>query len=156
MIDRVLADVVGFSEKGIAFGRIAINGSLADVLRGDFADRILRKFQRAGIPPTLLELEVTESVFVDHLALNVERALRTLVAEGVSIALDDFGTGYASLTHLQQFPVDVLKIDRSFISRLDRSEEQTSELQSLMRISYAVFCLKKTTTYTKVCIMCEP
>src|SRR3546814_12243660 len=101
---------------------IAINGSLADVRRDELADRILRKFQRAGIPPTLLELEVTESVFVDHLALNVERALRALVAEGVSIALDDFGTGYASLTHLQQFPVDVLKIDRSFISRLDSAD----------------------------------
>ena len=122
MIDRVLADVTEFSDKGVAFGRIAINGSLADFRRDDFADRILGKFQRAGLPPTLLELEVTESVFVDHLALNVERALRTLVAEGVSIALDDFGTGYASLTHLQQFPVDVLKIDRSFISRLDSAD----------------------------------
>lgn len=122
MIDRVLADVAGFSEEGVAFGRIAINGSLADFRRDDFADRILGKFQRAGLPPTLLELEVTESVFVDHLALNVERALRALVAEGVSIALDDFGTGYASLTHLQQFPVDVLKIDRSFISRLDSAD----------------------------------
>ncbi|KQZ73046.1 hypothetical protein ASE06_11440 [Sphingopyxis sp. Root214] len=122
MIDRVLADVVAFSEKGVAFGRIAINGSLSDFRRDDFADRILGKFQRAGLSPTLLELEVTESVFVDHLALNVERALRTLVAEGVSIALDDFGTGYASLTHLQQFPVHVLKIDRSFISRLDSAD----------------------------------
>ncbi|MGR4893606.1 putative bifunctional diguanylate cyclase/phosphodiesterase [Sphingopyxis sp. LARHCG72] len=122
MIDRVLADVGEFNEKGVAFGRIAINGSLADFRRDDFADRILGKFQRAGLPPTLLELEVTESVFVDHLALNVERALRTLVAEGVSIALDDFGTGYASLTHLQQFPVHVLKIDRSFISRLDSTD----------------------------------
>ena len=122
MIDRVLADVVEFNEKGVPFGRIAVNGSLADFRRDDFADRILGKFQRAGVPPTLLELEVTESVFVDHLALNVERALRTLVAEGVSVALDDFGTGYASLTHLQQFPVDVLKIDRSFISRLDSTD----------------------------------
>ncbi|MDO9369446.1 MAG: EAL domain-containing protein [Sphingopyxis sp.] len=122
MIDRVLADVVEFTERGVAFGRIAINGSLADFRRDDFADRILGKFQRAGVPPTLLELEVTESVFVDHLALNVERALRNLVAEGVSIALDDFGTGYASLTHLQQFPVHVLKIDRSFISRLDSAD----------------------------------
>jgi len=122
MIDHVLADMESLTEKGIAFGRIAINGSLADFRRDDFADRILTRFQQQGLPPTLLELEVTESVFVDHLAANVERALQTLAAEGVSIALDDFGTGYASLTHLQQFPVHVLKIDRSFISRLDTEE----------------------------------
>ncbi len=122
MIDHVLADIENLTEKGVAFGRIAVNGSLADFRRDDFADRILNKFQRKGLPPTLLELEVTESVFVDHIAANVARALQTLAAEGVSIALDDFGTGYASLTHLQQFPVHVLKIDRSFISRLDTED----------------------------------
>lgn len=122
MIDRVLVDIERLSEKEVAFGRIAINGSLADFRRDDFADRILTKFQQKGLSPRLLELEVTESVFVDHLAANVDRALQALVAEGVSIALDDFGTGYASLTHLQQFPVHVLKIDRSFISRLDSSD----------------------------------
>lgn len=122
MIDRVLVDIERLSEKEVAFGRIAINGSLADFRRDDFADRILTKFRQKGLSPRLLELEVTESVFVDHLAANVERALQALVAEGVSIALDDFGTGYASLTHLQQFPVHVLKIDRSFISRLDSAD----------------------------------
>jgi diguanylate cyclase (GGDEF)-like protein/PAS domain S-box-containing protein len=122
MIDRVLADMERLGGEGTQFGRIAINGSLADFRRDDFADRILTKFIRKGLSPRLLELEITESVFVDHLAANVERALQTLVAEGVSIALDDFGTGYASLTHLQQFPVDVLKIDRSFISRLDSAD----------------------------------
>ena len=122
MIDRVLADIERLSGEGAAFGRIAINGSLADFRRDDFADRILSKFSRKGLSPSLLELEVTESVFVDHLAANVERALQVLAAAGVSIALDDFGTGYASLTHLQQFPVHVLKIDRSFVSRLDSED----------------------------------
>lgn len=67
----------------------------------------------------MLELEVTETVFLEQMAGSVERAFCTRRAEGGTIALDDFGTGYASLTHLQQFPVDVLKIDRSFISKLD-------------------------------------
>ncbi len=70
------------ARRGVAFGRIAINGSLSDFRRDDFADRILGKFQRAGLSPTLLELEVTESVFVDHLALNVERALADLGGGG--------------------------------------------------------------------------
>jgi diguanylate cyclase (GGDEF)-like protein/PAS domain S-box-containing protein len=122
MIDRVLADMAIFLEQGRTFGRIAINGSPGDFRRDDFADRILTKFRRAGLPPSLLELEITETVFLEQIASNVERALRTLAAEGVTIALDDFGTGYASLTHLQKFPVHVLKIDRSFISRLDSAD----------------------------------
>lgn len=121
MLDRVLKDMTGFSDKALAFGRIAFNGSPADFRRGDFADRILERCLRAGLSPALLELEVTESVFVGRNASHVERLLRLLVAEGVTIALDDFGTGFASLTHLQHFPVDVLKIDRSFISHLDKT-----------------------------------
>ncbi|RYE70165.1 MAG: EAL domain-containing protein [Rhizobiaceae bacterium] len=119
MLDRVLADTAGWLDKGHSFGRIAINGSPADFRRDDFAERILTRCHETGVSPSLLELEVTETVLLDRLADSVERTFRTLRSEGVSIALDDFGTGYASLTHLQQFPVNVLKIDRSFISKLD-------------------------------------
>jgi len=119
MLDHVLADMAGWLDQGHTFGRIAINGSPADFRRDDFAERILTRCHATGVPPTLLELEVTETVFLDRLGDSVERTFRTLRSEGVNIALDDFGTGYASLTHLQQFPVNVLKIDRSFISRLD-------------------------------------
>ena len=122
MIDRVLADMVGWLEQGQSFGKIAINGSPADFRRDDFADRILTRCRRMEIPPSMLELEVTETVFLQQMAGSVERAFRTLRTEGVTIALDDFGTGYASLTHLQQFPVNVLKIDRSFISKLDGTD----------------------------------
>jgi diguanylate cyclase (GGDEF)-like protein/PAS domain S-box-containing protein len=122
MIDRVLADMAGWLDEGHSFGRIAINGSPADFRRDDFVDRLLIRCRNVGISPSLLELEVTETVFLEQLADSVERAFRTLRAEGVTIALDDFGTGYASLTHLQQFPVNVLKIDRSFISKLDGTD----------------------------------
>src|SRR5690606_34483351 len=118
MLDRVLEDMARWMEQGHDFGRIAINGSSADFRRDDFADRILHRCRELGISPNQLELEVTETVFLDRLADSVQRTFRTLRGEGVNIALDDFGTGYASLTHLQQFPVNVLKIDRSFISRL--------------------------------------
>ena len=81
------------TEWGLDFGRIAINGSPGDFRRGDFADRIINKFHHAGLSPRLLELEVTETVFLTQIASNVESALRALSAEGVTIALDDFGTG---------------------------------------------------------------
>ncbi|TCM22986.1 EAL domain-containing protein, partial [Novosphingobium sp. ST904] len=128
MMEGVIADLLYWRDSGTEVGRIAVNGSAADFQRGDFADRILGRLHRAGLPPSVLELEVTETVFVGQLADTVSTALETLSEAGVTIALDDFGTGYASLTHLQQFPVDTLKIDRSFISRLDETEREDATI----------------------------
>jgi diguanylate cyclase (GGDEF)-like protein/PAS domain S-box-containing protein len=124
MLDRVIDDMLAWRRKGLDFGRVALNGSAGDFRRGDFAQRILGRLERAGLLPRVLELEVTESVFVGQLADNVGDALAKLSDAGTSIALDDFGTGFASLTHLKQFPVDTLKIDRSFVSKLGMVESQ--------------------------------
>jgi diguanylate cyclase (GGDEF)-like protein len=126
MMDGVFSDMRAWLQADIPFGKIAINGAAADFFRGEFADRILERLCRFEIPPERLELEVTESVFVGQHAESVERTLTNLSEAGVTIALDDFGTGFASLTHLKQFPVDVLKIDRSFVSKLtdDKDEEE--------------------------------
>ncbi|MCO6419792.1 EAL domain-containing protein [Siccirubricoccus sp. KC 17139] len=118
MLERVLADLVRWLDKGFDPGRVAINGAAGDFARGDFAERILSRLHAAGIDPSRLELEVTETVFLGRLALPVERALQTLSAAGVTIALDDFGTGHASLTHLRQLPVHTIKIDRTFVARM--------------------------------------
>jgi len=126
MMEGVFSDMRTWLQADVPFGKIAINGAAADFFRGELADRILERLCRFEIPPERLELEVTESVFVGQHAESVERTLTNLSEAGVTIALDDFGTGYASLTHLKQFPVDVLKIDRSFVSKLtdDRDEEE--------------------------------
>ncbi|GAA0313659.1 hypothetical protein GCM10009087_24980 [Sphingomonas oligophenolica] len=124
MMDLVFADMRGWLQAGIGFGKIAINGSPADFLRGRFASRLLERLERFEIPPSLIELEITESVFFGQLAESVERTLNALSYAGTTIALDDFGTGYASLSHLKQFPVDVLKIDRSFVSKLTDTDEE--------------------------------
>ena len=122
MIDRVIHDARDWLNQGIDFRRIAINGSAPDFVRGDFAERLLDRLYKAGIPASRFELEVTESVFIGQIADNVERILTTLNKAGTTIALDDFGTGYASLSHIKQFPVDTLKIDRSFISMRDAGD----------------------------------
>ncbi|WP_395331833.1 EAL domain-containing protein [Novosphingobium sp. BL-8H] len=128
MLDQVISDLRHWRDTGVDVGRIAINGAEGDFRRGDFADRILGRLARVGLPAEALELEVTENVFVGQLAQNVSSALHTLSRAGVKIALDDFGTGYASLTHLKQFPVDTLKIDRSFISRLENFEREDAAI----------------------------
>jgi EAL domain-containing protein (putative c-di-GMP-specific phosphodiesterase class I) len=94
-------------------------------IRGGFAESLLGRLAAASIPTNAIQLEATEAVFLGRGAECVERALQILSREGVKIALDDFGTGYASLSHLKQFPVDIIKIDRSFVADLgqDRGAE---------------------------------
>ena len=118
MIDRVLDDIQVWLERGDQIGHVAINAAAAEFRRGDFADSLLEKLRKRSLPSRCVQLEVTETVFLGRGAEYVERALKALSAEGVKVALDDFGTGFASLLHLKKFPIDVLKIDRSFVTEL--------------------------------------
>jgi diguanylate cyclase (GGDEF)-like protein len=103
------------------------------------AQYILEQLSSYGIPPRKLCVEVTEDIVLDRTADAVAEALNVLHAAGVQIALDDFGTGYASLVHLQQIPVDILKIDRSFIAALDQNDMQTRKIvRSILSLSRAL------------------
>jgi diguanylate cyclase (GGDEF)-like protein/PAS domain S-box-containing protein len=128
MLDRVIGDVLYWRDIGVDVGLVAINGSAGDFRQGDFADRILGRLSKAGLPASIIELEVTETVFVSQHVKNVEDILNSLSQAGATIALDDFGTGYASLTHLKQFPVDTIKIDRSFISRTGKAQPEDNAI----------------------------
>lgn len=117
--DRVLTymlrDMRRWLDAGIEFGHVAVNAAAADFKQKDFAERLLERLDASDIPTSRVQIEVTETVFLGRGAEYVERALKTLSASGIRIALDDFGTGYASLSHLKQFPIEVVKIDRSFL-----------------------------------------
>lgn len=118
MLDAVCGDVREWLDRDLAFGRIAINLSPAEFRSAGLFDRIMERLHRSSIPPRCMELEVTETVFLGRGTEHVVDMLTNFHKEGLSLALDDFGTGYASLTHLQAFPVDVIKMDRSFVSNL--------------------------------------
>lgn len=136
--DRMLAEVIGqmrdWTERGMDFGHVALNASAADFQRSDFAEFLLTQLSAAGIPTKCFQLEVTETVFLRRGADLVERTLRLLSSEGVKIALDDFGTGYASLSHLNQFPVDVIKIDRSFVSDIGLDQEHAAIAEAVITL----------------------
>jgi diguanylate cyclase (GGDEF)-like protein len=134
MIDLVVADMRRWLDQGLEFGHVAINAAAAEFRKGDFAEGLLARLAAAGVPPQRIQVEVTEMVFLGRGADCVERALKTLSAAGVQIALDDFGTGYASLSHLKQFPVDVLKIDRSFIADLDGREDASAIVRAVINL----------------------
>lgn len=116
MLDQVTADMRLWLDAGIVFGRIAVNVGAHELRRGAFADRVLERLSKLNIPASLLDIEVTESVLLGRDTDLIDVALRDLCIAGVGIALDDFGTGYASLAHLKRYPVNTLKIDRSFIA----------------------------------------
>ncbi len=119
MLDCILADMARWRARELPFGRIAFNASSSEFVGFDLAAHLKWRLRSIGIAPASLGVEVTEAVFLDGAAESIAATLSELRRAGIEIALDDFGTGFASLTHLRDFPVDVIKIDQSFVRRLD-------------------------------------
>ncbi|WP_237393879.1 putative bifunctional diguanylate cyclase/phosphodiesterase [Pseudarthrobacter sp. ATCC 49987] len=113
---------------------LAVNVSGVQLQHPDFAERVLDIAAWSGVDPHQLVLEVTESVFFDA-HCQVITQLVTLRGAGVRVALDDFGTGYSSLGRLQELPVDVVKIDKSFVSMLRTGAEKLPILTSMIHMA---------------------
>lgn len=118
MLEQVARDMRHWLDAGLNFQHVGVNVTTGDFLRGDLADRIIDIFGRAEVPLSHIVLEVNEAVFMGGSDKLVPNAVEALRARGILVALDDFGTGFASLTHLLSFPVDIIKIDCSFVNRL--------------------------------------
>jgi diguanylate cyclase (GGDEF)-like protein/PAS domain S-box-containing protein len=138
MLSCVVSDMRRWLDAGLDFGRISINASAAEFRRDDYAERVLACLRRAGLPTSCLGVEVTESVFLGSGTDSSERTMRTLSTSGVSIALDDFGTGYASLTHLKRFPVNVIKIDQSFIRDMETDAGNAAIVKALLSLGQSL------------------
>jgi diguanylate cyclase (GGDEF)-like protein/PAS domain S-box-containing protein len=113
--------------------RVAINLSAVQFRHGDLAGLVHEALLETGLAAGRLELEITESVLIDDLprALSILRRLKAL---GVRISMDDFGTGYSSLSNLQAFPFDKIKIDRSFISDLERNAQAATIVRAVIAL----------------------
>ncbi len=123
-LELVASDVRFWLDKTILPQLVSVNVSMADFDQGNLRERIKGVFSRHGVPLKSIVIEVTESLYVDERNGKVAQAIEELRTEGLLVALDAFGTGYASLTHLLEFSVDVIKIDKRFVDRLsdDRGE----------------------------------
>jgi EAL domain-containing protein (putative c-di-GMP-specific phosphodiesterase class I) len=91
--------------------------------------------RRHGVPPESLELEVTESLLIDMPAGGIEM-LRRLKAIGIRLSLDDFGTGYSSLAYLRQFPIDALKIDKSFVDQIGSGPDGSAIVDAVIALAH--------------------
>lgn len=123
-----------WQEEGINFGHIAVNLSPQQFLHTDLVELIKSKLDQVGLPAEMLEVEITESAIMR----NIDRAVETLQGLhklGVSLSIDDFGTGYSSLSYLKKFPLDCLKIDRSFIQDIHHKGSGVSIVAAVVSLA---------------------
>ena len=120
-------------EEGIPPLRVAVNISTVQLKAPGFSDMVLGIVGETGIAPECLDLEITETTLMAQNKSVVDSLLR-LKSLGIHISLDDFGTGYSSLNYLQNLPIDTLKIDRSFISKLAVDGEQEKIVETILML----------------------
>jgi diguanylate cyclase (GGDEF)-like protein/PAS domain S-box-containing protein len=135
MQNKVAEDIRRWIDSGIDFGRVAINAAPAEFLRDDYAEHFLSVLAEHELSASRFEVEVTEHAFVGRANEYVARALSVLKAADVSVSLDDFGTGSSSLSHLRDFRVDIVKIDRSFIQQMTEDEEIAAIVTAVVRLA---------------------
>jgi EAL domain-containing protein (putative c-di-GMP-specific phosphodiesterase class I) len=142
VLRKACAQSMAWQRAGLPPVRVAVNLSPRQLNDPELVDEVRAALADAGLRPDLLELEMTESS-VMH---NIDRALEVLgalKAMGVRLAIDDFGTGYSSLAQLKRFPIDTLKVDRSFIRDLPKDAEDKA-------IAEAIIAMGKTLSLTVV------
>ncbi len=116
---------------------MSVNVSGREIFQGDPVGQIRQALVSSGLPAHRLRIEVTESVLMDDLEVGKE-VLEAARAQGVSIALDDFGTGYSSLGYLRSLPLDLIKIDRSFVQNLDRPGRDKDIVRSIVDLAHGL------------------
>jgi EAL domain-containing protein (putative c-di-GMP-specific phosphodiesterase class I) len=124
VLEEACRQMVEFIEQGIALPKVAVNVSALQ-FNNVFITQVEDVLHKTGLNPACLELEVTEGLMMDNSNATIE-ALGNLKTLGVSLSIDDFGTGYSSLSYLSRFPLDELKIDRSFVVDFDKSDNDAS------------------------------
>ncbi|QCK88762.1 EAL domain-containing protein [Phreatobacter aquaticus] len=122
-------------DQGFKPRSVAVNVSPAQFWNMDFETAVSAVLAETGLPPHLLCLELTESLFVDHTEHRISRTLTALSALGVRLALDDFGSGYSSLGYLTRLPFDRLKVDRSFVDGISTRPEKRKLLGGIIALS---------------------
>lgn len=111
-------EMKSWQDKGLSPIRIAVNVSTRQLRRRDFCNTVAGALAESGLPAEYLELEITESSVMENPEESIE-ILQQIQRMGVTLAIDDFGTGYSSLAYLKRFPIDHLKIDRSFVTDIE-------------------------------------
>jgi len=123
-----------WKRQGRSPARVSVNVSLAQLKRGNLVTLVERASHDSGVSPTELELELTETTAMEN-STEVAKTMCRLKEMGVRISVEDFGTGYSSPSYLKQLPLDVLKIDRSFVQDLPESEDSAAITSAIIAMA---------------------
>ena len=137
VLRRACLDSVGWQAEGLPAVRVGVNLSMQQLQLPDIAQRIQAILHETGLDPRRLSIEITESMLLDKVA-HVAQTLLHLKSIGVEIALDDFGTGYSNLSYLSKLPIDVLKIDRSFVHDVTAPTQDVSITRALINMAHGL------------------
>jgi diguanylate cyclase (GGDEF)-like protein len=135
VLDAACSQLAAWCEQNISPPRLALNVSAQQLKHAEFPKLVRRALDKYGIPPALLELELTESVFADEAA---GATLGRLAQLGVHLALDDFGTGYSSLSYLRQYPIGTVKIDRTFLEEVPQNAASSTLVETIIVMAHAL------------------
>lgn len=116
---------------------MSVNISARQLAHHSICNTVARVLRQSGLPPENLKLEITETVAMENPVLTAQR-LHAIKALGVKISIDDFGTGYSSLASLQNFPIDTLKVDKSFVGMMDSSTEQRKIVRTIIALAHSL------------------
>jgi len=131
ILDTACMQAKAWLDAGIENCRVSVNVSSVQFKQTALIDKVKSALDKSQLPPHLLELELTESAVMSDVEDNIER-LQQFKEMGITVAVDDFGTGYSSLSYLKKFPIDTLKIDRSFIDEIATSENDVAIVKAIM------------------------
>ncbi len=137
LMREVCARIRSWREAGLPPAYVSVNISAQQFRDANLADTIFAVVRDAGMEPETFVLEITESVLMDNLA-DGERILNEFKGHGFRIAIDDFGTGYSSLSYLKRFPIDIIKIDRSFIHDIDTQERDATVAAAVVALAHGL------------------
>lgn len=132
-----LRQLARWRDAGLYGGRMAVNVSPVQLRGAAFIDFALSVMRECGVDPGAVELEITETAAL-HLDDELRARLFQLAHTGVAIAIDDFGRGYSSLSHFKQLPVDTIKVDASFVHRIDQSPDSQAIVRSMLLMARAL------------------
>lgn len=137
VLTEACRQIHAWQTQGLAVPKVSVNLSARQFADGMLGTRIADILASSGLQPSSLELELTESILMQDVGAAMQ-VLTVLKQMGLSIAVDDFGTGYSSLNYLKQFPINVLKIDRSFVDGLPDGEQDAQIARAIIAMAHSL------------------